>query len=49
MSNLIRVCTYDNFEVDYDDENGVYRVTVFKDGHYWDEVSFEEFKQGTDA
>jgi hypothetical protein len=40
MSNLIRIHDEDNFMVDYDNKDGQYRVSYFKDGHFKDECWF---------
>lgn len=40
---LIRICISDDFEVHYDPERGMYRLTIFKDGHYQDEYWFDAY------
>jgi hypothetical protein len=39
------VADSENFVVHYDPVTREYRVTVFKDGHFWDEFWFEEYKE----
>lgn len=41
---LIRIFENDNFIIDYDKNNGVYRASIFNDGHFVDEYLFEEGK-----
>lgn len=36
--DVARIHDSDDFVVDYDKSRGMYRVTIFKDGHFWDEV-----------
>ena len=43
--DLIRICTSDDFDVDYDKERGMYRVTVFENGHFWDEFWFDCYEE----
>jgi len=43
--SLIKVCISDDFEVDYDIERGMYRVSVFDDGHFWDEFWFDAYEE----
>ena len=43
--SLIRIDESDDFVVDYDKERGMYRVSVFDDGHFWDEFWFNEYKE----
>ena len=42
--SLIRISESDDFVVDYDKSRGMYRVTIFKDGHFWDEVWFDAYE-----
>lgn len=35
----------ENFVVHYDPVAKKYRVTVFNDGHFWDEFWFDEYKE----
>lgn len=35
----------DNFVVHYDPMRGMYRVTVFNDGHFWDEYWFDAYEE----
>ena len=41
---LIRVLESDDFVVDYDKSRGMYRVSVFDDGHFWDEFWFDAYE-----
>ena len=43
--NLIKICISDDFEVDYDKERGMYRVSVFDDGHFLDEYWFDAYEE----
>ena len=43
--DVVRIHDSDDFVVDYDKNRGMYRVTIFKDGHFWDEVWFDEYKE----
>ena len=43
--DVVRICESDNFDVDYDKGRGMYRVTIFKDGHFWDEVWFDAYEE----
>lgn len=43
--DVARIHDSDDFVVDYDKSRGMYRVTIFKDGHFWDEVWFDEYKE----
>ena len=43
--SLIKIAENDDFVVDYDKERGMYRVSVFDDGHFWDEFWFNEYKE----
>ena len=40
---LTRVAVSDNFMVDYDRDRGMYRVSIFEDGHYKDEFWFDAY------
>ena len=42
---LIRISESDDFIVDYDEDRGMYRVSVFDNGHFWDEFWFEEYQK----
>ena len=42
--NVVRTHESDDFVVDYDKSRGMYRVTIFKDGHFWDEVWFDAYE-----
>ena len=43
--DIVRVFDGEDFVVDYDKKRGLYRVSVFEDGHYVDEVVFLEAQQ----
>lgn len=43
--SLIKICISDDFEVDYDRDRGMYRVSVFNDGHFWDEYWFDAYEE----
>ena len=42
---MIRISENDDFVVDYDKERGMYRVSVFNDGHFWDEYWFDAYEE----
>ena len=39
--DVVRISDSDNFVVDYDKSRGMYRVSVFEDGHFRDEYWFD--------
>ena len=41
--NLIKICESDDFIVDYDVSRGMYRLSVFEDGHFQDEYWFSQY------
>ena len=41
---MIRISENDDFVVDYNKERGMYRVSVFNDGHFWDEYWFDAYE-----
>lgn len=41
--NVARVFSSNKYEVDYDLDRKLYRVSVFEDGHYQDEVCFRAY------
>lgn len=43
--SLIRISENDDFVVDYDRERGMYRVSVFDNGHFWDEFWFDAYEE----
>ena len=43
--NLIKIFENDDFVVDYDKENGRYRVSYFEDCHFNEECWFYEYKE----
>ena len=45
MSDLIRISESDDFVVDYNKSRGMYRVSVFDDGHFWDEYWFDAYEE----
>lgn len=45
MMGLIKISVSDDFQVDYDKERGMYRVSVFEDGHFWDEHWFDAYEE----
>ena len=42
---LFRICLSDDFEVHYDPERGMYRLSAFEDGHYKDEYWFDAYRE----
>lgn len=42
---LIRICTSDDWFVDYDKERGMYRVSYFQDNHFVDEFWFDCYEE----
>lgn len=42
---LIKIFENDNFIVDYNKNNNRYRVSVFNDNHFWDEVWFDAYSE----
>lgn len=44
LSSIIRISESDDFIVDYDKSRGMYRVSVFDDGHFWDEFWFDAYE-----
>ena len=45
--SLIRISESEDFIIDYDKERGMYRVSVFNDGHFQDEYWFEGYEKRT--
>lgn len=43
--DVVRICESDNFYVDYDKSRGMYRVSVFEDGHFKDEYWFDAYEE----
>lgn len=43
--DVVRTHESDDFVVDYDRSRGMYRVTIFKDSHFWDEVWFDAYEE----
>lgn len=43
--DVVRTHDSDDFVVDYDKSRGMYKVTIFKDGHFWDEVWFDVYEE----
>lgn len=43
--NLIRISESDDSIVDYDKERGMYRVSIFEDGHFKDEIWFDAYEE----
>ena len=43
--NLIRIAISDNFEVHYDTDRGMYRVSIFEDCHFQDEIWFDAYEE----
>lgn len=43
--DIIRIDASDDFVVDYDKSRGMYRVSVFDDGHFWDEFWFDAYEE----
>ena len=43
--NLIRIAISDNFEVHYDIDRGMYRVSIFEDCHFQDEIWFDAYEE----
>ena len=44
-NNLIRILESNNYTVDYDKGRGMYRVSLFENGHYQDEIWFDEVEK----
>ena len=42
---IIRIDISDDFIVDYDKSRGMYRVSIFEDGHFLDEVWFDAYEE----
>lgn len=42
--SLFPISESDDFVVHYDPMRGMYRVTVFNDGHFWDEYWFDAYE-----
>lgn len=42
---IIRIDISEDFIVDYDKTRGMYRVSIFEDGHYLDEFWFDAFEE----
>ena len=43
--DIIRIDISEDFIVDYDKARGMYRVSVFDDGHFWDEFWFDCYEE----
>lgn len=43
--SLLPISESDDFVVHYDPMKGMYRVTVFNDGHFWDEYWFDAYEE----
>lgn len=43
--SLFPISESDDFVVHYDPMRGMYRVTVFNDGHFWDEYWFDAYEE----
>lgn len=43
--SLIRICESKDFVVDYDEDRGMYRVSVFTDYHFTDEYWFDAYRE----
>ena len=43
--SLFPISESDDFVVHYDPMMGMYRVTVFNDGHFWDEYWFDAYEE----
>ena len=43
--NLIRIFESEDSIVDYDKEYRMYRVSIFEDGHFKDEVWFDAYQE----
>ena len=43
--SLIRISESEDFVVDYDKERGMYRVSVFNDGHFQNEYWFDCYEE----
>ena len=44
-NNLIRILESTEYVIDYDIGRGMYRVSLFKNGHYKDEIWFDEVEK----
>lgn len=42
--DVVRINVSDDFVVDYDKSRGMYRVSVFEDGHFKDEYWFDAYE-----
>ncbi len=42
--SLFPISESEDFVVHYDPMRGMYRVTVFNDGHFWDEYWFDAYE-----
>ena len=43
--SFILIYSNDTFDVYYDKDTKRYHIDAFDDGHYWDEVWFDEYKE----
>lgn len=43
--SLFPISESDDFVVHYDPMKGMYRVTVFNDGHFWDDYWFDAYEE----
>ena len=43
--SLIKICVSDDFEVDYDTDRGMYRFSLFEDGHFKNEYWFDAYEE----
>lgn len=43
--SFIQIYSNDTFDVYYDKNTKKYHIDVFNDGHYWDEVRFDVYKE----
>lgn len=43
--DVITISMSDDWIVDYDKSRGMYRVSVFSDGHLWDEYWFDAYEE----
>lgn len=45
LEDIIRIYETDDFIVDYDKYRRMYRVSIFKDHHFWDEFWFDAYEE----
>lgn len=43
--SFVLIYSNDTFDIYYDKDTKRYHIDVFNDGHFWDEVWFDEYKK----